>query len=146
MDCRLHQVYLKRAHQLLGTYDALCRYRDDNRAHYGPRPGQRAWEAHHLFEDRELDNLGVRMKFPPRGACLCVLIPDLAHKRLNSIFAAHTRSFRDVAGVLEGYRLAHSMLGDYTGAPPRAVATELDRLVLAAFRLAGLTSSNSGSR
>ena len=80
----------------------------------------------------------MRAKFPPYEQCLCVLIPKPAHSRINSVFTGHTRRFQDVEGILQGYRLAHSILGSYSGAPPGAVAAELDRIIRAAFRSAGL--------
>ena len=135
-----YRVFMSRGEQLLGTYEALDSYRHQERAHYGGRADQPSWEAHHVFEDRELDYLGVRAKFPPRERCLCVLIPRAAHKRINSVFEAHTRRFRDVSGILQGYRLAHSMLGDYSGSRPGTVAAELDRIVRTAFRCAGLVA------
>jgi hypothetical protein len=135
-----YRVFMSRGNQLLGTYEALKWYRQQEHAHYGGRADQPSWDAHHVFEDRELDYLGVRGKFPLREQCLCVLIPSAAHKRINSVFAAHTRRFRDVSGILQGYRLAHSMLGDYSGSSPGTVAAELDRIVRAAFRCAGLVA------
>jgi hypothetical protein len=135
-----HAVYLSSANQLLGSYSALERYRSLESRHYGRRGREPAWEAHHIFEDRELDYLGVRAKFPVREHCLCVLIPKPAHIRINTVFVAHTRRFQDINGILQGYRLAHSILGNYSGAPPGAVAAELDQIIRAAFRSAGLTA------
>ena len=135
-----YRVFMSRGNQLLGTYEALNWYRHQEHAHYGGRADQPFWEAHHVFEDRELDYLGVREKFPPRGQCLCVLIPKAAHMRINSVFESHTRRFRDISHILQGYRLAHSMLGDYSGSSPGTVAAELDRIVRTAFRCAGLVA------
>jgi hypothetical protein len=104
-----HTVYLSPANQLLGSYLSLERYRSHESGHYVSRGRAPAWEAHHIVEDRELDYLGVRAKFPVREQCLCVLIPKPAHIRINTVFEAHTRRFRDVTGILEGYRLAHSV-------------------------------------
>ncbi|HEY3518440.1 MAG TPA: hypothetical protein VGL98_15430 [Gammaproteobacteria bacterium] len=134
-----HVVYLSPANQLLGSYSALERYRSHESRHYGSRGREPAWEAHHIFETRELDYLGVQAKFPDRAQCLCVLIPKPAHIRINTVFAGHTRQFKDIQGILQGYRLAHSILGNYSGAPPGAVATELDQIIRAAFRSAGLS-------
>lgn len=136
----LAATYLSPANQLLGSYSSLEHYRLLESSHYGRHSAQPAWEAHHIFEDRELDYLGVRAKFPRREQCLCVLIPKPAHVRINMVFAAHTRRFQDVEGILQGYRLAHSILGNYSGASSGAVAAELDQIIRAAFRSAGLTS------
>lgn len=65
-------VHLSKANQLLGTWDALTKYRSKNYAAYGKQSGQESWQAHHIFEDRELDYLDVREKFPPKAQCLCV--------------------------------------------------------------------------
>ena len=135
-----YRVFMSRGNQLLGTYEALDWYRQQEHAHYGGRADQPPWAAHHVFEDRELDYLGVREKFPPWEQCLCVLIPKAAHMRINSVFGVHTRRFRDVSHILQGYRLAHSMLGDYSGSSPGTVAAELDRIVRTAFRCAGLVA------
>jgi hypothetical protein len=133
-------VFVSKANQLLGTYDALTRFRSHNYKHYGATDDRRSWEAHHIFEDRELDYLAVREKFPPKNECLCVLIPRAAHQRINTIFEAHTRRFHDIQGILQGYRLAHSTLGDYSGSSAGSVAGELDKVIRTAFRLAGLTA------
>ena len=137
---RYTDVYLSEANQLLGTYRALRRYRDDHYEFYGANRSQKTWEAHHVLEDRSLDYLQIRSKFPDKEKGLCVLIPVAAHHRINSIFIEHTRQFSDVRHVLEGYRLAHSVLGNYSGARPGAVALELDKLLRAAFRCAGLVA------
>ncbi|MBT5019565.1 MAG: hypothetical protein HON04_12575 [Planctomicrobium sp.] len=131
-------IQVSRANQLLGTWDALTKYRKKNYHNYGKQSGMESWQAHHIFEDRELDYLGVREKFPPKSECLCVLIPQPAHVRINSIFIQHTRRHRNVSGILEGYRFAHSVLGDYTGAKSDSVAQELDQIIRAAFHCAGL--------
>jgi hypothetical protein len=133
-------VHLSKANQLLGTWDALTKYRSKNYAAYGKQSGQESWQAHHIFEDRELDYLDVREKFPPKAQCLCVLIPQPAHVRINSIFAQHTRRHVDIDGILRGYRFAHSILGDYTGAKQGLVEKELDQIIRTAFRCAGLAA------
>ena len=132
------RIYLSQGNQLLGTYRSLKSFRANNYEAYGEGETQRTWEAHHIFEDRELDYLGVRKMFPNKENCLCVLIPADAHKRLNSIFASHTRRFTSISEIINGYRLAHSILGNYSGASPGVISGELDKIVRAAFRCANL--------
>jgi hypothetical protein len=122
----------------MGTWAALSRYRSWNYEIYGKTDVAPAWEAHHIFEDRELDYLQVRNLFPHKNQCLCVLIPRDAHVRINSIFIQYTRRFTDVSGIIRGYKYAHSVLGDYSGAMEGAVAEELDKVIRTSFSCAGL--------
>lgn len=133
-------VYASKANQLLGSWDALSKFRSRNYSDYGKQSGRESWQAHHIFEDRELDYLNIRDKFPPKENCLCVLIPQPAHARINAIFAQHTRRHVDIGGILKGYQFAHSILGDYTGAKPGLIAKELNQIIRTTFRCAGLTT------
>ena len=135
-----YRVFMSRAGQLLGTEDALKKYREDQAEHYKENTGQGTWQAHHIFEDRELDYIGVRHKFPPRHQCLCVLIPAPLHYRINDFMEAHARRLSDMRELIEGYRFAHSLVDDYSGASPGDVAGELDRIIRTTLRHAGLIS------
>ncbi len=132
------KVYLSHAGQLLGTYNALCFFRREHPEHYMKSATRASWEAHHIFEDRELDYLGVRKSFPPREYALCVLIPRPAHQRINSLLSGYARRFKDPEAVREGYRLAHMTIGNYCGGGSIAIQRELDAIIFTAFRHAGL--------
>lgn len=131
-----HKIYLTKSNQIVGSYAALCQYRQNRYDLYGKKSNKYAWEAHHILETTQISTLGVARKFPDRRLCLCALIPKEAHIRINAIFAANTRGFIDVKGVLSAYDLAHSIIGNYNGTSEKTIQKELNAIVATSLKLA----------
>jgi hypothetical protein len=132
-----HRIFLSRHNQILGSYVGLRQFRNTHYGEYGKNDSQHSWEAHHILELNQLITFNIREKFPSDDDCLCVLIPKMAHIRINKDFSSYTRKFTDMSFVLQGYKDAYSNLGNYTGSGESEIRQELYKLVEVSLKLAG---------
>ena len=131
-----YKIYLTKNDQIVGTYSALRQFRQKHNDLYGKKGSIDPWEAHHILELNQLSNLMIRDKFPNKNDCLCVLIPKPAHSRINSRLISLTRKFTGIRFILDGYRDAHNMIGNYNGAGESKIKKELDSIVEISLQLA----------
>jgi hypothetical protein len=127
-------VYITAANQLVGTYDNLKSFQRLSKEYSG-------WEAHHVVEKDDLDRLGVGSLFPAGGDQICVLIPERAHRgRINTILPRENprRWSATAEELLEAYRSAYDLIGDYCGGGEKFIRHELVEIVKAIFRRAGI--------
>jgi hypothetical protein len=131
------QVFITDGNQLVGTYNALKKFR-------ASRPEYRGWDVHHIFEDQDLHRLGVDNRFPPYELQACVLIPKAAHtKRINSTLRIHNPTKLNAAAsdLSRAYRDAYELIGDYCGGGKKLIQDELSRIVGAVLQLAAFRQS-----
>jgi len=127
-------VFLTAANQLIGSYNALTRFRATHPAYTG-------WEAHHIVEARDLDRLGIARQFPVYEEQISVLIPKAAHAdRINSILNRHNPAGMVVNTqfLKQAYKDAYSVIGDYCGGGEKPIRDELMSIVAAVFRAGGV--------
>jgi hypothetical protein len=125
-------VFLTASNQLMGTYRSLTRFRTG-------RPAYMGWDAHHIVEARDLDRLGIAHHFPVYEEQICVLIPEAAHAgRINSILNRMNPPSMIVNAnfLMQAYRDAYSVIGNYCGSVERAIRDELVAIATAVFRAA----------
>jgi len=132
-------VYVTRAHQLVGTREALEQYVAESCALYGEHAEHAGWCPHPVLSLGEAGaavDQGARVR-SARAPALYVLIPEVSRQRLAQA-AAMAPQVELPGGLLDGYRRVHLALGDYTGAGIARIDQELGQLVRASLRCIGL--------
>ena len=128
-------IYLTAANQLIGEYGVVRRLKTLDRVYNG-------WEAHHVVEKQDLDQLGVSKKAPPAKSQLSVLLPRAAHvERINNVLRNRNPSRYTASGdeLLSAYQEAYSLVGDYSGRGAQNIKNELVAIVKATFRQLGVS-------
>lgn len=130
-------VYLTLGNQLVGTFDNIKAFQQKDKNYHG-------WHAHHIVECDDLNRLGITQDSPPRGEQICVLIPERAHiGRINSILRKENPARYNATALelLQAYREAYDLMGDYCGGGERLIKRELVNIVSATFRSFNLVNT-----
>jgi hypothetical protein len=136
------QTLLTAGNQIIGTYENLREFQLKKMPGglARQRPECFGWHAHHIFENQDFGRLGVAAIFPRYEKQACVLLPPAAHtKRINSILTVHNpRNVKLVArDLLDAYKSAYDMMGDYCGGGEALIKAELLKIVNVTLSLAG---------
>ena len=124
------RVYLTTANQLVGSHAELTAYRSSDKGYAG-------WQSHHVVETQDLGRLNIAEFSPTRNDQFCVLLPKRAHvERINSMLRRHAPigSPVNAALLLQAYREACDLVGDYCGGGERLIRQELFAVVQATFK------------
>jgi len=133
-SARSGKVLITQGNQLIGTYADLCKFRSTDSAYAG-------WQAHHVFETQDLERMHVDHVAPGRDDQLCVLLPERAHiGRINSVLRRYAPlgMILTPRSLLDAYREAYDLVGDYCGGGELMIKRELVGIVkgtLRAYRL-----------
>ncbi len=127
-------VFLTAGNQLIAAYKFFEAVKQSVK-------GYRGWHAHHVFETQDLERMHVTTIAPVRDDQLCVLLPERAHiGRINSVLRrqAPKGAVLSPRALLDAYKEAYDLMGDYCGGGELIVRRELVSLVegtLKAYRL-----------
>jgi hypothetical protein len=122
-------AHITPGNQLIGTYTELLRFVAANAVYKG-------WEVHHILEAVDIDRLNLTALAPAYEQQICVLLPALAHQRINSVLRRSnpTSMTATVADLTTAYQAAYAILGNYCGSSEAVIKAELLALFKASLK------------
>jgi hypothetical protein len=133
-DADGYEVYITSGNQLVGTHKVLGKFRSQNRHYQG-------WQSHHVLETQDLGRLHITQLAPDSDNQFCVLLPERGHiDRINSVLRrqAPIGAILPPRALLQAYKDAYDLLGDYCGGGERTIRRELVSIVEASLKLYGV--------